>query len=569
MIKKIQEEINNYKNNSYEMLDGYTFSAFKLLRRIGLYKAQVYPKGKLDSQGNYKYWFDIITPRVNSEIKNIDFDTSDITLYSDTKEDAMRLIIANVALKDYLAKSGEAEKLNEAVEQGSEWGNVVWKKVGKEYKILELNNLMVLNQTAKTLEDSDVIEYECMISSDLRKKKNVWYNEEIDELLNSGKPELNKSSPEFHIYERNGEISEKEYNEIKDIDGGDENKYILAKVIVGGTEKENPTEVLFCEEITDKPYKEYHRSTYCGRWLRMGLYEILMDIQTRANEIGNQIARGLEWSSKTVFRSSDRLIAQNILTDLQNGDIVKSTDLTQVNTRMDGLDQLIADWNRLMTLADSLANSYEVVTGENLPARTAFKLAAQQNMNANKLFDYIREKLGIAFTGVITDWILPNSLKELKTKKILHLTADSGYVGQYQETLINDWYVRNLLSFPPHDEEMAKELKMQKLQEINKDKEAIVNLEKEMWEEFYPRVRVNITGENYQLTTELDTLNSFIQLEQDPVRRTALIEMAMAKKGINVAQLPKTPPVPPSQPEQPQEPNPLDATLKKQQMAMA
>jgi hypothetical protein len=570
MLKKITEEIENYRNNTYDMQDGYSFSAFKLLRRIGLYKAQVYPKGKTDSQGNYKYWFDIITPRVYSEIKNIDFDTSDIELYSDAKDDAMRLLLANVAMKEYLDKSGEAEKLNEVVEQGSEWGNVVWKKVGKnDYKILELNNLMVLNQAAKTLEYSDVIEYECMISSDLRKKKGIWRDKEIDELLKSGKPGLNKSSPEFYIYERNGEVNEKEYNEAMGEKGGEEDKYDLAKVIVGGTEKGKPTQILFCEYIDEKPYKEYHRSTYCGTWLRRGLYEILMDIQTRANEIGNQIARGLEWASKKVFSTPDRLIAQNILTDLQNGDIIKTTSLTSVDTRMEGLDQLLADWNRLMSLADSLANSYEVVTGENLPARTAFKLAAQQNMNANKLFDFIREKLGIAFEGVISDWILPNLLKDLKTQKILRLTADSGGLNQYYEALINDWYTRNLLSFPPHDEQMAIDIKMKKLQEIMKNKEAIIELEKDMWKDFYPRIRVAITGENYQLSKDLDSLATFIQLEQDVTRRTYLIELAMQKSGIDVSKLPKTPPVPPPAPPQQEQTNGLDSALQMQQTQMA
>jgi len=563
MIKKIQNEIDTYKNQSYTMLDGYSFSAYKLLRRIGLYKAQVYPNGKFDSQNNYKYWFEIIRPRVDSEIKNIDYDTKDIELYTDTNGDFIRLLLANVAMKDYLAKSGEADKLNESVEQGSEWGNVVWKEVGKDYKILELNNFMVLNQTAKTLDESDVIEYEMMISSDLRKKKDVWNNEAIDRLLKSGKADVNKSNPEFHIYERNGEVSEKEYYTAKKINkDGDENKYFLVKVIVGGTEKDKPTEILFCDTIDKKPYKEYHRSTYCGRWLRMGLYEILMDIQTRANEIGNQIARGLEWSSKTIFRSGDRLIAQNIMTDLQNGDIVKSSDLQQVSTRMEGLDQLIADWNRLISMADSLANSYEVVTGENLPARTAFKLAAQQNMNANKLFTYIRQKLGIAFGEVINDWILPKLLKELDTKEILRLTSDGGVLNQYYETLIESWYVRNLLSFPPHDAEMGINIKMQKLTELLRNKEATVTLEKEMWKDFLPKVRVSITGENYTLATEMDTISSFISLEQDPVRRTALIEMAMRKKNINVASLPKTPPAPPVQPvPQPQDTSELDSMV--------
>lgn len=550
IVKKITHELEEYKNNSYEMIDGYSFSAYKLLRRISLYKAEIYPTGKFDSQGNYKYWFDIITPRVNSEVKNIDFDTKDILLYSDAKGDDMKVLLSNVSMKDYLAKSGEAEKLNEAVEQSSEWGNVIWKKSKKGYNILELNNVMVLNQTAKTLEDSDVIEQEVMLSTDLRKKSDVWEN--VEELIKSAKTDAKKTSPEFYIYERNGEISEKDFKEAKGKTGGKEDKFILAKVIVGGIEKEKPTLVMFAEDISEKPYKEYHRSSYAGTWLRRGLYEALMDIQTRANEIGNQIARGLEYSSKTIFTGKGKLVAQNILTDLQNGDYVPSEDLHQVEVRMQGLDQLIADWNRLMELADKLANSFEVVTGESSPSGTPFRLAAQQNLNANKLFDFIREKLGIALQGVVEDWILPSLLKDLKTQDILRLTSDSGALNTYYEALINDWYVRNLLSFPPHDEEVAKDIKMQKLQEITKNQEAVVDLEKDMWKDFYPRVKVSITGENYNLASDLDTLVSFITLEQDPLRRSSLIEMAMKKKGIDVSALPKSPPLPPPQPEPPQ-----------------
>src|SRR3990167_1349881 len=452
MHEKITKEISSYKQTSYEMTEGYSFSAYKLLRRIGIYKAQVYPTGKTDSQGNYKYWFDIITPRVYSEIKNIDFDRKDIVLYSDAKADAIRILLANAAMDDFLKDFGEAEKLNEAVEQGSEWGNIVWKKISGGYRILELNNVMVLNQMAKTLNESDVIEYDCMLSSDLRKKKGVWNDDKVEELLKLGTEKVDKAGIEFHIYERNGEVSEKEYNEAQGNKlAGSEDKFILVKAIVGGTDKEKPTLTLFCEKIAKKPYKEYHRSSYAGRWLRMGMYEILMDIQTRANEIGNQIARGLEWASKKIFYSKDKIIAQNILTDLQNGDIIKTESLSAVDTRMAGMDQLIADWNRLMQMADALANSYEVVTGESSPSGTPFRLAAQQNLNANKLFDFIREKLATAFQSVVEDWILPKVLKDLKTKEILRITQDSGVLNRYYEALIESWYIRNLLSFPPHD----------------------------------------------------------------------------------------------------------------------
>ena len=41
----------------------------------------------------------------------------------------------------------------------------------------------------------------------------------------------------------------------------------------------------------------------------------------------------------------------------------------------------------------------------------------------------------------------------------------------------------------------------------------------------------------------MESISSFIALESDPIRRTALIEMAMAKKNLDISNLPKTPPI--------------------------
>src|SRR3990167_2744809 len=479
LLAQIKKELESYRTSTVNVAEDYPYSQHKLVRRIMLYKNQIYPKGKFDSQGNYKFWFDIISPRVDAEIKNIDFDTKDISVASDALNDSGKVLIANARLKQFLKETGQAQKLNEAIERGTEWGNIVWKKIKGGYKLIDLNNFFVLNQIAETLEDSDVIEKECLYSADLRKKIGVWEN--VEELIKSGKPEYNQSSPEFYVYERNGEICQKDYYETIGKEDGSETDYLLAKVIVGGNKKDDPTQILYCDEISAKPYKEYHRSKYSGRWMRVGMYEILFDIQTRANEIGNQIARGLEWASKTIFRSSDRIIAQNILTDLQNGDIVKSQDLSQVQTRMDGLDQLIADWNRLMQLADRLANSSEVVFGENAPSGTPFRLQAMNNLNANKLFDYIREKLAIVFQDVVQDWILPDLLKDLKAKDIIKLTADDTILTRYYEMVVDDWYLKNLISLPAHDKDTAQALKEQKLQDFLKNPEVIVKMEREMW----------------------------------------------------------------------------------------
>jgi len=568
ITKSIKNEIDQYINGSVTISEGYSFSQYKLIKRIMLYANGIYPTGKIDKQGKYKYFFDITSPRIDSEIKNIDFDTKDVLLYSESPKDSLPIFIGNLAMKQWMKENEQSVELNNAVEQSTGWGNVVWKKIKDGYELVDLKNFYVINQTAKTLEDSPVIERHILTQSELRVKKDIWDNiEEVIKTCGSknvsaveGGIEQEKEVKYYEVYERNGEISQQELYEAQGKKNqGKEDVYVLAKIIVAGLDDgEDTSKVLYADEISKMPYKEYHRGRYNGRWWRLGLYEVLFDIQTRANEIGNQISRGLEWASKTIFTSTDRLIQQNVLTDMRNGDIVKSDSLQQVSTRMEGIDQLIADWNRLMEHADKLCNSYEIVTGETLPSGTPFRLGAMMNQNANKLFDFIREKLSIAVESVYQDWVLPDILKDLKSKKILKITGDPDILKRYNQMLVEGWYMKNLIALGPHTDEEAMMLKAQKLQEVQARPEQFLKLEKGMWDGVKPRISVVITGENVNMLAELETLQTFIALEQDPVRRTALIELAMKKKGVDVEALPKSPPMPPPQPQQqPQQKQPI------------
>ena len=551
LIKTIEKEIDSYLTKDVEISDGVKFSQPKLVKRISLFQNQVFKGGKLDSQKNYKYYSDIITPRVNSEIKNIDFDTKDIANYSEASlADKLAVILSNLYLKDWLKDNKKGEEINDSVENFSSIGNVVWKKIKGGYEELDLKNFYVLNQSAKTLDDSDVIERRLLTQSDLRAKNGVWKN--VNEVIeNCGNKffsaaekseEFESTTPFYEIYERNGEVSEKDLFEAQDKQGGDKNKYLLAKIIIAGLKKgeKGNKYILFAEEIDKKPYKEAHRGKYEGRWFRKGLFEVLFDCQTRANEISNQLARGLEWASKTIFRSKDKLIIQNALTDLRNGDIVKSDELAQIEIRMQGFDQLVADWNRNIEIANSLANSYEVVSGENLPAGTPFRLGSMMNQNANKLFDFLREKLALAMEDLFNDWILPDMMKELRSEKILELTGDKKYLDEYYKMVATAWYIKNLLIMPPHSKEQGEDLIDLKIEELKKSDKNRIEIEKGFWDGFKPRAKVIITGESVNLMAELETLFSFIQLETDPVRRSALIELALSKKGVDITGLPKT-----------------------------
>src|ERR1044072_1618569 len=119
VLKQIEQEISDYLSASVPISEGSSFSQYSLVKRIVLYENRHYPKGKVDKQGNYKYWFDIITPRIDSEVKNIDFDTSNIEVYSPRKIDELPAIINNLKVKEWLRENGQAEEINSAIEEGA------------------------------------------------------------------------------------------------------------------------------------------------------------------------------------------------------------------------------------------------------------------------------------------------------------------------------------------------------------------------------------------------------------------------------------------------------------------
>ena len=323
---------------------------------------------------------------------------------------------------------------------------------------------------------------------------------------------------------------------------------MLAKFVVAGLRGASETTsekfILFADKLSKMPYKESHRGRYKGRWWREGLYEVLMDVQTRINRIGNEIAQGLEWASKTFFVSDDIRTYQNIMSDMRSGDIIKSKDAKQLEVRMQGFDQLAAEWNRLIELANRLSNAREVVQGETMPSGTPFRLGALLNQNAGKLYDFIREKLALAFQSVLEDWVLPDLLKDMKAKEVLQITGESGYLKRYYEMLAESWYVKNLVAIGPHTPEQAQFLKEQKIKELSKSDKAEVKAKEGWLEGVKARMFVVITGENVRKQEELESLANFIGLEQDSVRRTALLEIAIGKAMLNidVASLPKSEP---------------------------
>lgn len=563
---QIELEILMYLTGVVNVSENYDYSQPILVRRIALFANHIYPTGKFDSTGNYKFWFDIVTPRIYAEVKNIDFDTKDIQVFSDRKIDDVPILILNLALKDWLRENHQAEEFEAAIEEGTGWGNCLWKKIRKNGRMIyERQNLLttyIINQTAENVDETPIIERHQMSYSELQAMSGIWYPEAVKIALKDCGQNIysatqetvprKTSVPYYDVYERNGEVKVADYKREKGepVEEGDEDKYMLAKVVVVATKSVGTIavtieHVLYCEELPGKMsdwYKEYHRLAYKGRWFREGIIELLFDLQVRANQIGNQLAQGLEFASKILFTTDEKMLIQNAMTDLTNGDIVRAKNLQHLSVKMEGFSELANEWNRVLQLADNVSNAGTIVMGDAPASRISTRVFQLLNQNADKLFDFIRKKLANPIGEIFDEWIIPAVVRDLKAKDVLRITGDSDMMDRLYGFIADSWYLENMLAIGPHTQEVAQALKLKQIEELKARPALLIEGLKKAFEDFKPYTSVVITGENSRLPEELKSINALIALEQDPVRRSALIELSAKKQQIDIASLPKSPP---------------------------
>lgn len=554
---RIESEINNYLTRKVEVSGGVFFSQYKTINRIYKFKNRDLNGGsKVNIDLSYDYYFDMISPRTDSEIKNLRFDTKHVLAFSQNpRKDFAAVFIANAMLKSWMADNGEDMKLKAAVEEFVANGNIGFKKVQGGYEITDALNTYITNQKAETVDDTDLIERHEMTASQI-KAMGEWdqdvANEVIKDLGNktftSSKltTPIETTSNKYEIHEFTGEVNELEFNKLREISGGDENKYLLAKVIMAGLEQGGKGKklTLFAEELRGKMSDHYiyaHRGKYEGRFWRVGMYELLFDHQIRANEIGNQLARGLEWASKVVFRSKDSRVMQNIRADLDNGDVVITEDLAQVDVRMRGMDQLIADWNRVQIDADKLSNSFEVVRGETPPSGTPFRSTALMDANAGKMFTLLRQKITLPYKKVFKEWVLSELIKDLKGKDVFRFVGETEILDQLREIMVNSWYIQNLAKIGPHTKDIAEAIKAEKMDEFRLSDPVIENT-KEIWNGVLPRLFITITGENSDAADNIQDMVQLMQLETDPARLAFLLDSVYKIRGIPVPPAPEQEP---------------------------
>lgn len=322
------------------------------------------------------------------------------------------------------------------------------------------------------------------------------------------------------------------------------NETVYVMAIVAGVEEGDEESILFCKEVKREmfPYKEVHYRRRKGRWLGLGNYELCFPLIEKANELTNRFFSSLRIALLHLYQTRDKLHVKNFLSDLVDGDLtVSKSEITAIPTEIRGHSQFKDEIDRIESKADRLCNSFEVVTGENLPAGTPWKLGNQQLQSATKLFEYVQENMGLFIEDVFNEWLLPDFAKSLTPEHILELMDDVDDIEIYYNAKRKLFQYETMKQYIMETGDFPDLAQLQLVGSLVKDQIKKGPKQLKIEQDYYANqkytVKMIITGENDAKKENTDTLTTLYQTTaanpaalQDP-RLMKILNMILENSG--------------------------------------
>ena len=512
---------------------GYEFSQWQTLNLIELYYNSKFESGLLDSEGQRKTFFNIVKFRSDVASKQIDIDVKDFVFVPDEGASVWPAYFLGHRFRKWAKEKGFGETINQLVDVFPKYGTVVAKRVGNTLERVPLLNIRN-QQDAKSLQTASYV---------IEEHRDMFYHE-MEAIKGWDVSQLSmKFGEKRTVYERHGRVPLDWFNKQKGIDGEVENEAqsvdcIAILVKEESDDKNQGGVILFLEQEDKRPYEEERWTTQDGRWLGIGEIENQFENQIFQNMVANMRRRNLLWASKKVFQSIDEEVAKNLVRDVKDGDVLKinaNGQITQVTTGTQALadfQQASQDWDKN---SDQKSFTFESATGEALPSDTPFRLGVMMSNAVNSHFSLKREKLGLFFTRLVQEQLIPVFNKDNREAHTMMFRDEEG-VQELKQRLVkmytNSFAKKVMLSgrFPDFADIQARVEK-----QIAERKFTQIDIPERFYEDCAASSTLVITGENMNLDKRIETLTTlYTQMvqAQDP-RAERLLGQILALTGQN------------------------------------
>jgi len=253
-----------------------------------------------------------------------------------------------------------------------------------------------------------------------------------------------------------------------------------------------------------------------GRNFGEGFIEATFDQQESINETLNNLNNKMRLASKTLLQSRDDIIEQNIFTDYDNGEIIKTE-----NSDLKQIDMSVHDINNFLTLANFSINNIrlntsgsEILFGDTMPSGTAYRLGSLMQQQGAKMFEFIRERLGVFISEIVKDWIIPDLLEKIKKEDTLYIKDPDDWneiMEMYVNNEISDAVIKYAITNGkmPSDLEIESE-KKKLLNKYTSGKDRILPKLRDDYFDFDYDIICNVTGENSNVQAETESLINLV-----------------------------------------------------------
>lgn len=446
IFSQIRQEAKDFYEQSISVVPGYSFNQYDTLKRIHLYLNSKYENGGIFLNRELLF-YNIVTAPCEVATRMLNIDTKDIRLWPMNPKSHFATWLLEKELKLWLKTSKMGRILNQIAEEAPRYGTVVLEKTKDGANVVDLRRL-VNDQTVDSIQDSrfvSTIHY--MTPTQLR--ETGWDN--VEEAIDKfGSPELQEafedeygnlhqmqSTPYVKVVKRYGEVPS-HWLGIGTPNTKKGEKLTKALFIVAGADYQQLSAegkpvgemgvVLFRSAWHKEwPFKDFHYTKIKGRYLGMGIVEMLFDVQVRVNELKNSKRFSMEISDLPLFQTADRSIVRNVLTDLLPGDVLqyKQSPIERVANEDRNFTAHKDEEESYMLQAQRLSFANEAVNGQPLPASTPATNALIAQQGSTSVYAFKRENLTVMLRDYFNDLVMPQLMRDLTPEHIMRFLGNA------------------------------------------------------------------------------------------------------------------------------------------------
>jgi len=570
-----------------------SFSLKDTVDRIEAYLNSKHITGDTDSLGREKPFFNIVTGTRNIWYRATDIDRNNIRFVATKNSQSLQALLATIKLREWMRKENFGQFLNDWGLALATYGSAVVKFVKQGGRLIpsvvQWNSLIV----DQVKFDNDVIiEKLYLTPSQLRSNPN-YDKETVDSLLdnlvtrkNLDKNNKDTKSDFIEVYEVHGELSQAQYKKAKgeEVKDEDDDIFFQQMHVVCYMQKENGggfDDFTLYVGREDNPYLITHLIEQPGRTLSIGSVENLFDAQWMVNHSQKLIKDQLDFASKIILQGADdQFVGRNAFKDIETGQFLlhqPNMPVTRMDNRAD-ITPLQAFGQAWQVQSHDITSTTDALRGDTPPSGTAWHTVELITQQSQSLFELMTENKGLAIEQMMRQFVIPHLKTQLDTKEEIYAILDSESLTQIDAMYVPNQAIRmhNQSFFDttmaggipsPYDKQGMEAQVRESLAPLGnqrfikptimKDGQEVDITWKDFFKDFEWEVMVDVTGEDADLKTNMETLSTMFKTiaamqgrPMTPEERfvfNKILDQTGVVSPLQLAQLPSPQPVQPTQ----------------------